>query len=943
MQTRGKQKVCYFDGQKRRPRSVQPQQKRMKLDEQRQNNPIETVQQQVTEFLPLPRKRGRPRKNPIQQEPVQKLAKKTTKQKTKQQQKTLDMSQSYQAELRSQELKHEICLNTTEDDTDDDDKKTIIKLKKKNKYEKENHKEYIPDLDDLLKINKRETKINAKQEASLKKENKKVQNITTLSQLVEEVYRESSCINPFDKNIREQQLDFIDFTKNDQENENYNPALLQKEQFMSSNIREHLIHQQSQKSLSVKRMCGVSYVMESESKQINVDKDYDILPPIVMQGSYNVQQLSDKIQIQQVDKILNEMLKSNRTLVVSAFQSQDEAAMKNYLLRNDKRLEICQDNIYLIQNGMVGVWPLINDQTFICFHFKYDNHTLIKTVDNDFDVKSTNGRTGASHNHLAHSNLKSKDKQYVKKVLEFLRDSDIQIGILFKKGMASKDSFLKAYGQEKLAKTIKSDRRNKDMTDTSYYSVRNESLQSIIGCQIQDFDQNGVNITALIGRLELYVEESKWKECPTLTKEYLLTLINRVEDHLQECLLRQWNQQRSQCHNYTSNQKNKANILVLKLNQSKNELDLADTQTQSIEIIVTKKNNISENKLLAGIHNLSLPLSLINTRDCFAFELITESEHITEYQDRPNLIKKKYYLNPENLPENYHKFIDSKILKDPELKSDFRNYPIGVTSFENFFTHGELLNIEENVMETERQCSNSAFLPDTAQQTFSGSRLTRTKFFFGYRYMWTKEQLSEPFSQVAAGVRKDVSRPPVWVNEFMVSKMEKCGIVEKNFINSIAMNVYHDGTEGLAQHYDDATRFKQFYGFVNGAFFIPLARGCICVMEENGYAANGVKHCIRPQDMTGKSAALILRQMHPNVVKEAELYDRFVELPMWMSTLSIEDASKPFKSQKTQEAKDIMHIEEQCKKNKKNKQQVLSQKSNQDQELSQQAMMGDPL
>jgi hypothetical protein len=38
------------------------------------------------------------------------------------------------------------------------------------------------------------------------------------------------------------------------------------------------------------------------------------------------------------------------------------------------------------------------------------------------------------------------------------------------------------------------------------------------------------------------------------------------------------------------------------------------------------------------------------------------------------------------------------------------------------------------------------------------------------------------------------------------------------------------------------------------------------LISENGYAANGIKHCIRPQDMTGKSAAMILRQMHPFVV-----------------------------------------------------------------------------
>jgi len=45
----------------------------------------------------------------------------------------------------------------------------------------------------------------------------------------------------------------------------------------------------------------------------------------------------------------------------------------------------------------------------------------------------------------------------------------------------------------------------------------------------------------------------------------------------------------------------------------------------------------------------------------------------------------------------------------------------------------------------------------TAQKTFAGGILKRTKFFFGYRYMWTKTQLKEPLSNVAAGVRADVS------------------------------------------------------------------------------------------------------------------------------------------------------------------------------------------
>ena len=63
------------------------------------------------------------------------------------------------------------------------------------------------------------------------------------------------------------------------------------------------------------------------------------------------------------------------------------------------------------------------------------------------------------------------------------------------------------------------------------------------------------------------------------------------------------------------------------------------------------------------------------------------------------------------------------------------------------------------------------------------------------------------------------------------------GVVEKGLITSIAMNTYHNGKEGLAQHFDNAVRFKQsiytvkldsdsilsfgnqFYGYLNGAFF----------------------------------------------------------------------------------------------------------------------------
>lgn len=74
------------------------------------------------------------------------------------------------------------------------------------------------------------------------------------------------------------------------------------------------------------------------------------------------------------------------------------------------------------------------------------------------------------------------------------------------------------------------------------------------------------------------------------------------------------------------------------------------------------------------------------------------------------------------------------------------------------------------------------------------------------------------------------------------------------------------------------------------------------MMEEGSFAANGVKHCIRPMDMAGKSAAFILRQMHNLVVHDAKLYDQNVDLPLQMSCLSFDEKSVPFFHQKRLES-----------------------------------------
>ena len=54
--------------------------------------------------------------------------------------------------------------------------------------------------------------------------------------------------------------------------------------------------------------------------------------------------------------------------------------------------------------------------------------------------------------------------------------------------------------------------------------------------------------------------------------------------------------------------------------------------------------------------------------------------------------------------------------------------------------------------------------------------------------------------------------------------------------------------------------------------------------------------------MTGKSAAIILRQMHEKCMRDAKKLDEFVEFPAWFSTLSIKEDAVSYDEQKRNEA-----------------------------------------
>lgn len=247
-----------------------------------------------------------------------------------------------------------------------------------------------------------------------------------------------------------------------------------------------------------------------------------------------------------------------------------------------------------------------------------------------------------------------------------------------------------------------------------------------------------------------------------------------------------------------------------------------------------------------------------------------------------------------------------------QARASDRLLPVGVTTYHDVYSLHHLVAIEKASDGVDKAAREGKLPQSCFHSSFGkGGTLKRTKFFFGARYLWTREQLSSPHAAVALGVRVDVPPPPPWTKDLVETPLVKNSILPLDFIDSVALNMYHDGSEGIQSHYDDSQRFHQpiyslrlfsdsrlsfgtqLYGYTNGAFCIPMPRGGITVMESGSYAANGVKHCVRPTDMSIKSASVILRKINTRAIAEAREY-YMEESIRWLSGVSIShDDSSP--------------------------------------------------
>ena len=86
-------------------------------------------------------------------------------------------------------------------------------------------------------------------------------------------------------------------------------------------------------------------------------------------------------------------------------------------------------------------------------------------------------------------------------------------------------------------------------------------------------------------------------------------------------------------------------------------------------------------------------------------------ETVIDIGKRKDVIKREYFFTPETLPINYRQVVG---LGDEVDLSQIENLRVGVTTYENFYSHEELKNMESHIEETEKKSLSNSFMPMTA-------------------------------------------------------------------------------------------------------------------------------------------------------------------------------------------------------------------------------------
>lgn len=158
-----------------------------------------------------------------------------------------------------------------------------------------------------------------------------------------------------------------------------------------------------------------------------------------------------------------------------------------------------------------------------------------------------------------------------------------------------------------------------------------------------------------------------------------------------------------------------------------------------------------------------------------------------ECQDGKTFSRNIWFMRSEDAPQNYDDIIeklsqkgynngieavvlDGIISTITQLDSGNRNgvsnylLPLGVTTYNDLFDSEYLHGIEEECDKLHKKSCDGKLPKECFHSTWSRKGiLKRTKYFFGSRYLWHRDQLASPEAKIANGIRNDVPLPPKWM------------------------------------------------------------------------------------------------------------------------------------------------------------------------------------
>ena len=148
--------------------------------------------------------------------------------------------------------------------------------------------------------------------------------------------------NPMEKSARDRWVGELSF--NTDYSSSYEPVKMQQEQEKAFAIsyKSHFIKKkQSSQNANIKRRCGVSYVKESESRQLHVEDIFLRLPHLVIQASTSCEVLEEYREF--MKGLFNKLFTNEHceySLLLTWFESEDESSMREYILYPEKRFEV---------------------------------------------------------------------------------------------------------------------------------------------------------------------------------------------------------------------------------------------------------------------------------------------------------------------------------------------------------------------------------------------------------------------------------------------------------------------------------------------------------------------------------------------------------------------------------------------------------------------------